>query len=853
MKRLIELMILAPVATLAVPVLVDSAFKGALLLAVILIAMLLLRRSPSALRHAVLVSAMALLLVLPILSLTLPGWRVLPSWAKLAPSDYVATPVETGHAPAVEFASDFPAAGPQPDTLPSQEVIATPTAERGAASWIPLVVWLWSIGATLLGFRLTLSQLALWHLGHKARPAEDPRLIAMALRHKQELGIRRQVDVLLHPGRPIPMTWGIFKTRLLLPAAAEGWDEIRLRAVLLHELAHIRRGDSQTQLLTHLTCAVHWFNPLAWIAARQIATERERACDDLVLNSGIRASDYAEQLLRIATGYETGPVASLSAVAMAKRSRLEGRVTNILNKRVDRRSVTRRVAASVACGLALLALPVAMMQAAGQDDGEKRASEDRPKAPAENLEALVLDTRSGWGLVVISVGSDDGVREGMVFSWERAGTHMGELEVISTRDGVSICDTQGDLHEDSPLPGDRAIIKNPDDPDRKREPGLAGTQAANTSIDDLIEADANLSFKPHQVTIGDRSEPMGFAWFEEPTDLATDERNSRGAFTTRYEHNDALLVTQGYQYHPTPKVKTPIFQREFLGGARNLRGYDFRQAADREPLELNTSDDPGTEGGTQAKTTRKYFKGPGGRTFFVDLDPDKVSNSFFPEDFSTEEYRVEPQPDNQINLTEKASDGTFRVRDRIHVTRFYDSKLPVDHQHSFVRVDLFEWLDEPVDLLSNPVRPFTYVRYRLDRATIAPIETPDGKEIDTSEGERQDLQFAGIGMVLRRAEGVPGTIVHKLLKGAPAEKAGTVQLGDRIVGFSNGKDGEWVETAELDLVEIVDLIRGKAGTTVRLKLHREEPDREIISEVAVERELLKLEPANPNPVKAEPG
>src|SRR5258705_13236165 len=98
----------------------------------------------------------------------------------------------------------------------------------------------------------------------------------------------------------IQMTWGLWLPVILLPRDAQDWDAARRRVVLLHELAHIARGDYLTQWLVLVGCALSWFNPLVWKTARQSVSEREQASDDLVLSAGIHSTDYAGHLLEIA-------------------------------------------------------------------------------------------------------------------------------------------------------------------------------------------------------------------------------------------------------------------------------------------------------------------------------------------------------------------------------------------------------------------------------------------------------------------------------------------------------------------------------------------------------------------------
>jgi beta-lactamase regulating signal transducer with metallopeptidase domain len=111
--------------------------------------------------------------------------------------------------------------------------------------------------------------------------------------------------------------------------------------VLLHELAHVKRWDWLTQLAARLACALYWWHPLAWVAARRLREERELACDDLVLAHGTVASTYAADLLEIARVFRVSPASALAGVAMARRSQLAGRLLAVLDAARSRRSQVR--------------------------------------------------------------------------------------------------------------------------------------------------------------------------------------------------------------------------------------------------------------------------------------------------------------------------------------------------------------------------------------------------------------------------------------------------------------------------------------------------------------------------------
>ena len=203
------------------------------------------------------------------------------------------------------------------------------------------------------------------------------------------LGVKRPIQLLLDPTRAIPIVWGLLKTRLQLPAEAVHWTDEQLQSVLLHELAHVRRRDLFVLAITQLACSLHWFNPLVWIAAWRMHVERERACDDLVLASGVRASAYAEHLLTVATRLSSSKWTQACGLAMARSSSLHGRLTAVLSEKTNRRNVTKVIASiSLLIGCAA-AVPIAMLQAAIDQPDEQRVTDPKTTDSTSNEDQSV--------------------------------------------------------------------------------------------------------------------------------------------------------------------------------------------------------------------------------------------------------------------------------------------------------------------------------------------------------------------------------------------------------------------------------------------------------------------------------
>jgi beta-lactamase regulating signal transducer with metallopeptidase domain len=158
------------------------------------------------------------------------------------------------------------------------------------------------------------------------------------------------------------MTWGVLRPVILLPKESAAWTSDRLEAVLLHELAHVRRNDSLSQWVAFAVCAMYWFHPAVWRFVRAMRAEAELAADDAVLLSGVKPSAYAAVLLRFAA--ELGQRKSSFAyagVSFMRQSRITTRIESILKLDQRERKVTSMQAGkAIGFGLASVLLLAAL-------------------------------------------------------------------------------------------------------------------------------------------------------------------------------------------------------------------------------------------------------------------------------------------------------------------------------------------------------------------------------------------------------------------------------------------------------------------------------------------------------------
>jgi beta-lactamase regulating signal transducer with metallopeptidase domain len=360
--------------------LIDVTIKGAALCIAAGVAALLLRRSSASTRNMVWVFALIVLILLPVFTLMSPAWHLpiipkLDSWGrgsytsaytKPDPEMFVG-PLLPAHAGALE------------------------TAGAGVVAPHPLPWHAWVFLAWMAGGMLYLGWCLISHAGvraivKRARPASRAwnRVLNSSVR---EIGIGRPVRLLESSRIKAAITVGILEPAVVLPADSEEWPDDRRRLVLSHELAHVKRWDTLVETLALCTTVFYWFNPFVWFAVKQLRIERERDCDNAVLGTGARPSDYAELLMHIAAdlGDAARPVWQLSTISQS--SNLKDRIMSILNQRINRTRGTRRSAVLTGLIVCAIALPISTsglwnVQAQEKSKAEKKAQYEQEKRKA---------------------------------------------------------------------------------------------------------------------------------------------------------------------------------------------------------------------------------------------------------------------------------------------------------------------------------------------------------------------------------------------------------------------------------------------------------------------------------------
>jgi len=226
--------------------------------------------------------------------------------------------------------------------------------------WLAALSAIWTCGVLVVVIRFTRG----WWKVYAAKRAARP------------LALAADVPVLCSPSLIEPGIFGVFRPVLLLPEGIpQKLTPEQLRAIIAHEMCHVRRRDSLTFALHMIVETLFWFHPAVWWVGVRLIEERERACDEAVVESGSHAPVYAESILQVCKFYVESPVACVAGVTGAD---LKKRIMRIMTDSAGSHlSWRKRILLGVAV-LVAVAVPVALGLA------QSATRSDSPAADAQS-------------------------------------------------------------------------------------------------------------------------------------------------------------------------------------------------------------------------------------------------------------------------------------------------------------------------------------------------------------------------------------------------------------------------------------------------------------------------------------
>lgn len=271
------------------------------------------------------------------------------------------------------------------DTAPA--VMTAPASEPVDWRQIAMLAWLTGAAGLLLCGSFSLNRVLRRFKATRQPPGE--KLQTLIEQTVREVGLRRAPEVWISPAISSPAVAGLLRPRLLLPAEFDhAFTLAEVRLILRHELTHLRRHDLPVNALLCVLVALHWFNPLLWLAFFQVRADRESACDSEVLADATHASrvEYGHALLKVESAFSPLSL-SLGFVGIFQRgAALRSRIRCIA---AQRRATPLAALLATICILLLTFLGITRAQPPAA------APEEQPFVALE-IKLLTFDQATEW-------------------------------------------------------------------------------------------------------------------------------------------------------------------------------------------------------------------------------------------------------------------------------------------------------------------------------------------------------------------------------------------------------------------------------------------------------------------------
>jgi len=404
-------------------VLLTVLWQSSILFVAIMLLARLLRRRRATVRHGLWVAALVAAPLLPLLTLAASHLGAPQAPVSVLPA--YGGPVDV---PPL-LVAPLPPEPPRAEPAPAEETSEPqPPAPRFSLWNYPWALFGGAYGAGVLVFLawIVLGRIRIRQWLLEAAPVADERVCTAFKEAREKLGLRRGFFVGQSTQVAAPLTAGLLRAVVLLPEGlSDTLGDAELRAVALHETAHVARRDPLVLSVIPLVRAFLFFHPLVWLACRQVSVLAEQAADDTVLDATGEPLAYAKMLARLAEELHRRSVTTeLAAGIVLSKSAFLRRVEAILSDRRDSlRNLSRR-----ALALTILAALLSLFLAAALPLGEKQS------APTEEEKASAPSRSPSWYAIRGEVSnltrdySEENLAElGASKSWEEFGEVLSRI------------------------------------------------------------------------------------------------------------------------------------------------------------------------------------------------------------------------------------------------------------------------------------------------------------------------------------------------------------------------------------------------------------------------------------------
>ena len=219
---------------------------------------------------------------------------------------------------------------------------ATPSSDSTTgAVLVGVLAAAWMCGTIALAVRRVVEWRGLWAVTRQASPLSHGREVEALTRAGVRFPQAAGVPIVQHASRAEPGVLGVVRPTLVWPAGLSGrLSNAELDAIVMHEACHVQRRDNLASLVHVAIETIFWFHPMVWWIGTRLVAERERACDEEVLEMGADNRSYAEGIVKVCGFCLRAPAAFVAGVSGAG---LNQRVEEILLWRRTRHSLLVRL------------------------------------------------------------------------------------------------------------------------------------------------------------------------------------------------------------------------------------------------------------------------------------------------------------------------------------------------------------------------------------------------------------------------------------------------------------------------------------------------------------------------------